>query len=296
MSKTCPFCNATLNDEDAFCISCGKPYKALAFNPVQTPASNQTSADMNQASQSPTQASVKTCKCCGATIKSSDSFCSYCGNPCDIVQTQTTAPASHATAGPQNSPWNTPIPEGTTIVTSNQSKEDVGAKVLCLFLQIALCVTPFLPLFRFGGKKDYVGFSSFNIITGTASSYLEYIRIFRNSISGLDVCIVVFIITSLLFLIIAILGAILALANISFNSKKFWNSIIESSSAILLESLGMFVLVYLINRALFIGTRVLTGYGSNLYTITVLFYLIFAAELVVYLVARHFAKKYKFVK
>ena len=270
MSKTCPFCNATLNDGDTFCTYCGKPYTAPAqptSNPVTYTNPAQTSA--------PTQAST-------STYQSSPSPAPAAANP--------------APKAPQNSPWNTPLPEGTTIVTSNQPKEDIGAKVLCLFLQIALCVTPFLPLFRFGIKKKYVGFSSFKVITETAVSYLDYIKHFSSSISGLDIGIVVFIITSAVFLVIAILGAILGLANIGANSKKFWHSMVESSSAILLESLGMFTLVLLINETLNRGTKALTGYGANLYSITIWFYIAFAVELVVYFVARHFVKKYKFVR
>ena len=40
MSKTCPFCNATLNDGDVFCMSCGKRYEAPAdLNQVQAASS-----------------------------------------------------------------------------------------------------------------------------------------------------------------------------------------------------------------------------------------------------------------
>ena len=243
MSKTCPFCNATLNDGDVFCMSCGKRYEA----------------------------------------------------PADLNQVQ--AASSPAQAMPQNSPWNTPLPEGTTVIVNNtKPKNDMGAKVICLLLQLALCATPFLPFYEVGTSIKKVSFSSFDVIKDTSNTYLEYAKYFRKSFTGFDIGVILFIIISAVFIGIALITGLLAIFNVGSNSKKFWKMIEESSSAIILESMSIFGLIYLLDRAFYQGMKALSGHATDLYSAKVWFLLAFAAELVIYFVARHFVKKYKFVR
>ena len=285
MSKTCPFCNATLNDGDVFYMSCGKRYEAPAdLNQVQAASSPA------QVSPSAAPVSAKTCNCCGATIKSDDAFCTYCGKP------QAAAPAP-AQSMPQNSPWNTPLPEGTSVIVNNtKPKNDMGAKVICLLLQLALCATPFLPFFEVGTSIKKVSFSSFDVIMDTSKAYLEYAKYFRKSFSGYDIGVIVFLITSAVFIGIALIAGLLAIFNVGSNSKKFWKMIEESSSAIVLESMSIFGVIYLLDRAMYQGMKALSGLATDLYSAKVWFLLAFVAELVIYFVTRHFVKKYKFVK